>query len=174
MTSKMVKMRVSPFLDFSDGQLLSPTFSGFKIQSKTYFNTSEPILFHFITECYEYRNWLGLVPFFTLPGTELKNSVERRSQTGIHGLMVSPRWSKYPWFKRQVRELNYNKSMVFELSMKPSRTTCNNESIVPVVALGADWLFENPGEGYWTIILGWGFGIKYRKERIVIKVKWRS
>ena len=73
--------------------------SGSMIRSKTYFNTTEPIVFHFIIECYNYGNWLGLIPFVTVPGTEFQNSVQRRSQTGIPGLMNGSQWSDYPGFR---------------------------------------------------------------------------
>ena len=60
------------------------------IRSKTYFNTSEPISFDFITECLEQRKfpkkyWLGLIPFSTQPGTEYKNYVQILTQSGLSG-----------------------------------------------------------------------------------------
>ena len=72
------------------------------IRSKTYFNTTEPILFHFIIECYNYGNWLGLIPFLTEPGTEYQNSVQRRSQTGILGLLNDSKLSEYPGFRTKI------------------------------------------------------------------------
>ena len=45
--------------------------------------------------------------------------------------------------------------MVFELTIKPNQNNCKKSTIRPAVALGADWVFENPGVGYWTIIFVW-------------------
>ena len=58
--------------------------------------------------------------------------------------------------------------------MKSSSTICENTTFAPfspVVALGANWIFDNPGEGNWTIVLAWGHGIKYRKERIIKSIR---
>ena len=54
--------------------------------------------------------------------------------------------------------------MVFELSIKQNQNNCNKATIRPAVALGADWVFENPGEGYWTIIFVWDNSTENSKE----------
>ena len=54
--------------------------------------------------------------------------------------------------------------MVFELTIKPNQNNCKKSTIRPAVALGADWGFENPGVGYWTIIFVWYNGTESTKE----------
>ena len=56
--------------------------------------------------------------------------------------------------------------MVFELSITQNQNNCKNSNIMPAIGLGADWVFENPGEGYWTIVLVWGNETEYSKERV--------
>ena len=80
------------------------------------------------------------------------------------GLKLADCWPGYPWFKSHVRGYGYNNPMVFELTIKPNQNNCKKSTIRPAVALGADWVFENPGVGYWTIIFVWYNGTKSSKE----------
>ena len=82
----------------------------------------------------------------------------------LAGLKLADCWPGYPWFKSHVRGYGYNHSMVFELTIKPKQNNCKKSTIRPAVALGADWVFENPGVGYWTIIFVWYNGTKSSKE----------
>ena len=150
---------------------------GSLIRSRTYFNTPEPISFDFITECHEQRKfprkyWLGLIPFSTQPGTEYKNYVQILTQSGLSGncwLIIGAkrpaRTVRASRVKNYVREEGCDNAIVFELSINSTWSLskfrsgltcyCEDATVKPAVGLGANWTFENPGEGYWTIILEW-------------------
>ena len=115
----------------------------------------------------KFKEIIGWVLFHFSPYLVLNSKAMSNADLSEGYQDLTPDWSLrpgYPWFKSKVRGQGHNNSMVFELPINSNQNNCSESTLKPAVALGADWVFENPGVGYWTIIFLWKNGTESSKE----------